>query len=178
SCVVDTQSNTPPDLYSAASHFGGVTLNAINVHVNTEILQKNQNLRNELKELASIIESWLNSSNKVNQCISEQILTKKKKILGINKHTEDTSSSGPKDPVFVKSSAYNSEVSITGSNKPKLSKSEDYTLSNHDSGKVPSNESQRNTNDHSVVVSESSATDYDSVDEYLVCSTLFLHWRS
>nr|GEV54931.1 putative reverse transcriptase domain-containing protein [Tanacetum cinerariifolium] len=25
SCVVDTQSNTPPDSYSAASHFGGVT---------------------------------------------------------------------------------------------------------------------------------------------------------
>ncbi|GKC16002.1 hypothetical protein Tco_1012784, partial [Tanacetum coccineum] len=88
-------------------------------HVNTEILKENQNLRNELKELTSITRAWLNSSNKVNQCISEQILTQKKKILGINQLTEDTSSFGPKDPVFVKSSVDNSKVSITGSNKPK-----------------------------------------------------------
>ncbi|GJS31363.1 retrovirus-related pol polyprotein from transposon TNT 1-94 [Tanacetum coccineum] len=61
-------------------------------HVNTEILKDNQNLRNELKELTSITEAWLNSSNK---------------------------------------------VSITGSNKPKLSKIEDSTLSIHDTGKHP-----------------------------------------
>ncbi|GKF34219.1 hypothetical protein Tco_0107419, partial [Tanacetum coccineum] len=122
-------------------------------HVNTEILKENQNLRNELKELTSITEAWLNISNKVNQCISKQIPTQKKKILGINQLIEDTSSSWPKDPVFVKSSADNSEVSITGSNKPKLSEAEDSTLSNHVTGKVPSNESQRNTTDPSVVVS-------------------------
>ncbi|GKA50515.1 hypothetical protein Tco_0743588 [Tanacetum coccineum] len=142
-------------------------------HVNTKILKENHNLRNKLKELTSIIEAWLNSSNKVNQCISEQIPTQKKKILGIDKLTEDASSSGPKDPVFVKSSADNSEVSITGSNKPKLSKAEDSTLSNHDTGKVPSYESQRNTTNHSVVVSDSSVTDYDSVDESSVCNTIF-----
>ncbi|GKC22091.1 hypothetical protein Tco_1024241, partial [Tanacetum coccineum] len=87
--------------------------------------------------LLEMEEAWLNSSNKVNQCISEQIPTQKKKILGIDQLTEDTSSSGPKDPVFVKSSADNSEVSITGSNKPKLSEAEDSTLSNHDNGKHP-----------------------------------------
>ncbi|GKD23985.1 hypothetical protein Tco_1225688 [Tanacetum coccineum] len=65
-------------------------------HVNTEILKENQKLRNELKELTSITETWLNSSNKVNQW-----------------------------------------VSITGSNKPKLSEVEDSTLSNHDTGKHP-----------------------------------------
>ncbi|GJY21281.1 hypothetical protein Tco_0393847 [Tanacetum coccineum] len=119
-------------------------------HVNTEILKENQKLRNELKELTSIIEAWLNSSNKFNQCISEQIPTQKRKILGINQLTEDTSSSGPKDLVFVKSLADNSEVSITGSNKPKLSKTEDSTLSNPDT-----------------------ATDYDSADESSVCSTPF-----
>ncbi|GJQ90668.1 retrovirus-related pol polyprotein from transposon TNT 1-94 [Tanacetum coccineum] len=43
--------------------------------------------------------------------------------------------SGPKDSVFIKSLANNSEVSITGSNKPKLSEAEDSTLSNHDTGK-------------------------------------------
>ncbi|GKA65153.1 hypothetical protein Tco_0764860, partial [Tanacetum coccineum] len=81
-----------------------------------------------------------------------------------------TSSARPKDPVFVKSSADNSEISNTGSNKPKLSEAEDSTLSNHDTGKVPSNESKRNTTDHSIVVSNSSATDYDSADESSVCS--------
>ncbi|GJZ28525.1 hypothetical protein Tco_0573172 [Tanacetum coccineum] len=114
-------------------------------------------------------------------------------------------SSGPKDPVFVRSSADNSEVSITSSNKPKLSETgdstlsnhdtgksvapppplrmekrfnkpklseiEDSTLSNHDTGKVPSNESHRNTTDHSVVVSDSSATDYDLADESSVYRT-------
>ncbi|GJR43151.1 hypothetical protein Tco_1311254 [Tanacetum coccineum] len=58
-------------------------------HVNTKILKENQNLRNELKELTSITEAWLNSYNKVNQCISEQIPTQKKKILRIDQLTED-----------------------------------------------------------------------------------------
>ncbi|GJX29619.1 hypothetical protein Tco_0237698 [Tanacetum coccineum] len=71
------------------------------------------------------------------KCIIEQIPTQKKKILGIDQLTEDTSSSGPKDPVFVKSSADNSKVSVTGSNKPKLSEAEDFTLSNRDTGKHP-----------------------------------------
>nr|GEW27174.1 retrovirus-related Pol polyprotein from transposon TNT 1-94 [Tanacetum cinerariifolium] len=84
-------------------------LNLLTMQHVTEILQENQNLRNELKELASIKEAWLNN----------------------------TSSSGPKDPVFVKSSSNNSKVSITGSNKPKLSEAEDSTLSNHDTGKHP-----------------------------------------
>ncbi|GKB33889.1 hypothetical protein Tco_0873290 [Tanacetum coccineum] len=67
----------------------------------------------------------------------EQIPTQKKKILGIDQLTEDTSSSRPKDLVFVKSSSDNSKVSIAGSNKPKLSEAEDSTLSNHDTSKHP-----------------------------------------
>ncbi|GJW88670.1 hypothetical protein Tco_0164010 [Tanacetum coccineum] len=103
-------------------------------HVNTKILKENQNLRNELKELTSIAETWLNSSNKVNQ--------------------------------------YNSNMYITSSNKPRLAGAEDSTLPNHDTGKVPSDESQRNTTNPSIAVSDSSATDYDSADESSVCSTL------
>ncbi|GJV95364.1 hypothetical protein Tco_1546941 [Tanacetum coccineum] len=38
-------------------------------HVNTKILKENHNLRKELKELTTITETWLNSSNKVNQCV-------------------------------------------------------------------------------------------------------------
>nr|GEW10863.1 hypothetical protein [Tanacetum cinerariifolium] len=105
---------------------------SIQKHVNTKILKENQNLRNELKELTSITEAWLNSFNKVNKCISEQIPTQKKKILGIDQLTEDTSSSKSKVLVFVKSLTYNSELSITDSNKHKLSRAEDFTLSNHD----------------------------------------------
>nr|GEV37630.1 hypothetical protein [Tanacetum cinerariifolium] len=143
-------------------------------HVNTEILKENQNLRLELKELTSITKTWLNSSNKVNQCINEQIPTQKKKILGIGQLTEDTSSCGSKDMVFVKYSVDNSDMSITSSNLHKSSKTEDSTLPNHDTDEVPSNKSQRNITDPSAVVSDSPVPDYDSADESLVCSTPLL----
>nr|GFA35970.1 hypothetical protein [Tanacetum cinerariifolium] len=42
-----------------------------------------------------------------------------------------------KDSLFVKSLIDNSDVSITGSNKPKLSEAKDSTLSNHNTGKHP-----------------------------------------
>ncbi|GJT97829.1 hypothetical protein Tco_1093347 [Tanacetum coccineum] len=86
-------------------------LDLLTQHVNTEILKENHNLRNELKELTSIKEAWLNSSNKVN-------------------HFERVTS-------VCKVFSRNSEVSITGGNKPKLSETEDSTLSNHDTGKHP-----------------------------------------
>ncbi|GJU34568.1 retrovirus-related pol polyprotein from transposon TNT 1-94 [Tanacetum coccineum] len=86
--------------------------------------------RNLVQELNTCKEQLL-----VLKQASEQIPTQKKKILGIDQLTKDTSSFGPKDPVLVKSSADNSKVSITGSNKPKLSEAEVSTLSNHDTGK-------------------------------------------
>ncbi|GJV89687.1 hypothetical protein Tco_1533625 [Tanacetum coccineum] len=84
-------------------------------HVNTEILKENQNLRKELKELTTIIETWLNSSNKVNQCISEQIPTQKKRILGVDQLTEDPSSSGQKYLVFVNIQIFESITMNLGS---------------------------------------------------------------
>nr|GEX37742.1 hypothetical protein [Tanacetum cinerariifolium] len=51
-------------------------------------------------------------------------------IVRIDQLTEDTFSFRPKDLIFVKSSKDNR--SITDSNKPRLSKVEDSTLSNHD----------------------------------------------
>ncbi|GJV69377.1 retrovirus-related pol polyprotein from transposon TNT 1-94 [Tanacetum coccineum] len=104
-------------------------------HVNTEILKENQNLRIELKELTTITETWLNSSNKVNQCI-----------------TDDT------------------KVSIPGVERPWLSEDEGFILQNHDTGRILLAESQRNTTNPLVVVTDSLATDYDSADESLVCS--------
>ncbi|GKB23208.1 retrovirus-related pol polyprotein from transposon TNT 1-94 [Tanacetum coccineum] len=47
---------------------------------------------------------------------------------------------------------YNSNMSITSSNKPRLSKGEYSTLPNHDTGKVPSDVLERNTIDPSVAV--------------------------
>nr|GEY81076.1 hypothetical protein [Tanacetum cinerariifolium] len=72
-----------------------------------------------------------------------------------------------------KESAIN-DMSITSSNIPKSSETEDSTLPNHDTGEVPLNESQRNTTDPSVVVSDSSSTDYDLADESSVYGTPLL----
>ncbi|GJW04684.1 retrovirus-related pol polyprotein from transposon TNT 1-94 [Tanacetum coccineum] len=103
-------------------------------HVNIEILNENKNLRTKLKELTTITETWLNSSNKVNQYIIEQIPSQKKRIMGVDQLTKDSSSSRQKTLILLA-------------------------------------ESQRNTTDPSVAVTDSSATDYDYADESSVCST-------
>ncbi|GJY34205.1 hypothetical protein Tco_0418674 [Tanacetum coccineum] len=75
------------------------------VEVKTEIPKRIKNLRTELKELTTIIESWLNISNKVKQYV----------ILRVDQLTEDPSNSGQKDPVFVISLAdWTKKVSISG----------------------------------------------------------------
>ncbi|GJV47381.1 retrovirus-related pol polyprotein from transposon TNT 1-94 [Tanacetum coccineum] len=109
-------------------------------HVNTEILKENKNLRTELKELTTISETWLNSSNKA------------------------------KDLVFVKSLADDTKVSIPGVERPWLSKAKGFILPNHYTGRILPAKSQRNATDPSVAVIDSSATDYDSADESSVCS--------
>ncbi|GKC38188.1 retrovirus-related pol polyprotein from transposon TNT 1-94, partial [Tanacetum coccineum] len=136
-----------------------------------KILKENKNLRKELKELTTITETWLNSSNKVNQCISEQIPTQKKRILGVDQLIEDSSSFGQKDLVFVKSSVEDTKVSIPGVERLWLSKAKGFILPNHDTGRILPTESQRNTTESSVAVTNSSVSDYDSVDESLVYST-------
>ncbi|GJZ88938.1 hypothetical protein Tco_0660720 [Tanacetum coccineum] len=140
-------------------------------HANAEILKENKNLRTELKELTTITETWLNSSNKVNQCISKQIPSQKKRILGVDQLTKDPSSSGQKDLVFVNSSADDTKVSIPGVERPQLSEAKGFIFPNHDTGRILPAESQRNTTDPSVAVTDSSATEYDLADESSVCST-------
>ncbi|GJS89857.1 hypothetical protein Tco_0772493 [Tanacetum coccineum] len=139
-------------------------------HVNTEILKENKNLRIELKEITTINKTCLNSSNKVNQCISEQISSQKKRILGANQLTKDPSSSGKKDIVFVKL-ADDIKVSIPGVERPWLSEAEGFILPNHDTDRILPAESQKNTTDPSVTVTDSLATEYDLADESSVCST-------
>ncbi|GJZ62299.1 hypothetical protein Tco_0618436 [Tanacetum coccineum] len=82
--------------------------------------------------------------------LQHQIPTQKKKILGTDQLTKNTFSSVAKDLIFVKSLVDNSNVSITVSDKSKLSEAEDSTLSNH------STESQKYTTDPLIVVTESS----------------------
>ncbi|GJX22232.1 retrovirus-related pol polyprotein from transposon TNT 1-94 [Tanacetum coccineum] len=134
-------------------------------HVNTKILNENKNLRTKLKELTTITETWFNNSNKVNQCISEQIPSQKKSILGVDQLTEDPSSSGQKDLIFVKSATDDTKVSIPGVERPWLSEAEGFILPNHDTGRILLAESQRNTTDPLVAVTDSSTTDYDSADK-------------
>ncbi|GJV30583.1 hypothetical protein Tco_1387031 [Tanacetum coccineum] len=62
-------------------------------------------------DMASLFELEDNderNSNKVNQCISEQIPNQKRKILGADQLNEELSSCGQKDLVFVKSSSEDS----------------------------------------------------------------------
>ncbi|GJT59119.1 retrovirus-related pol polyprotein from transposon TNT 1-94, partial [Tanacetum coccineum] len=116
------------------------------MHVNIEILKGNQNLRKELKELTSITETWLNSSNKF----------------------------WATDLVFVKSSTDDTNVSIPNIERPWLSKAEGFNLPNHDTGRILPSESQVKVTDSSVDVTDSLVTDYDSAKESsLVCSTPF-----
>nr|GEY81401.1 retrovirus-related Pol polyprotein from transposon TNT 1-94 [Tanacetum cinerariifolium] len=125
----------------------------------TSIIQDSQNSLDDEEDIRSSQE-YMNDLEEKYQ--ARALLAKSKMFFkkGIDQLTIDTSSSRPKDPVFVKSSADNSEVSITTSNKSKLSEAEDSTMSNHDTGKVPSNDSQRNTTDHSVIVFDSSVTQF------------------
>ncbi|GKE19342.1 retrovirus-related pol polyprotein from transposon TNT 1-94, partial [Tanacetum coccineum] len=112
---------------------------------------------------------WVKIS--MRKCISEQIPSQMKRILGVDQLTEDPSKSGQKDPVFVKSSADDTKVSIPCVERPWLSEAEGFILPNHDTGRILPTESQRNTTDPPVAIIDSLATDYDSVDESSVCST-------
>ncbi|GJV88287.1 retrovirus-related pol polyprotein from transposon TNT 1-94 [Tanacetum coccineum] len=73
---------------------------------------------------------WVKIS--MRKCISEQIPSQNKRILGVYQHTEDPSSSGQKDLIFVKSSADDTNVSIPGVERPWLSEAEGFILPNHD----------------------------------------------
>ncbi|GJV48902.1 retrovirus-related pol polyprotein from transposon TNT 1-94, partial [Tanacetum coccineum] len=104
-------------------------------------------------------------------CINEQILSQKKRIMGADQLTEDPSSSGQKDIIFVKSSADDTKVSIPGVERPWLSEFEGFIMPNYDTGRILPVESQKNTIDPSIAVIDSLTTDYDSADESSVYST-------
>ncbi|GKB13495.1 retrovirus-related pol polyprotein from transposon TNT 1-94 [Tanacetum coccineum] len=71
---------------------------------NTELTKLNLALQDQLKEERKANEKWLNRSNKVSQCISEQIPNQKKKILSGEQLTESSSKIDFKDNPFVPAS--------------------------------------------------------------------------
>ncbi|GJS55009.1 retrovirus-related pol polyprotein from transposon TNT 1-94 [Tanacetum coccineum] len=96
----------------------------------------------------------------------EQYPNQKRKILGVDQLTEDTSSSGQKDLVFVKSSADDTNVSKLNVERPWFSEAEGLILPNHDTGRILPSESQVN-------VTDSLITDYNSfMESTSVCNTL------
>ncbi|GJU51806.1 hypothetical protein Tco_1221361 [Tanacetum coccineum] len=105
------------------------------------------------------------------KCISEQFPIQKNNILGVDQLTEDSSSSGQKDLVCVKSSANDTKVSIPGVEKPLLSEAESFIMPNHNTGRILPEESQRNITDPPVAITDSSVTDYSSADISSVYST-------
>ncbi|GKF11724.1 hypothetical protein Tco_0049650, partial [Tanacetum coccineum] len=108
-------------------------------------------------------------------CISEQFPIQKNNILGVDQLTEDSSSSGQKDLVCEKSLANDTKVSIPGVEKPLLFEAESFIMPNHNTSRILPAESQRNTTDPPVAVTDSLVTDYDSADRSSVYSTLFLY---
>nr|GEV83927.1 retrovirus-related Pol polyprotein from transposon TNT 1-94 [Tanacetum cinerariifolium] len=72
--------------------------------------------------------------------------------------------------VFLEIMLKNKEI-IVCVERPWLSEAEGFILPNQNTSRILPLESQRNIIDPSDTVTDSSATDYDSVDESLVCST-------
>nr|GEW20740.1 retrovirus-related Pol polyprotein from transposon TNT 1-94 [Tanacetum cinerariifolium] len=73
------------------------------------------------------------------------------RILGVDQLTEDPSSLGLKDLVFVKSSADDTKVTIPGVERPWLSKAEGFILPNHDIALVKGNKSSSALKVHSAL---------------------------
>nr|GEV40486.1 hypothetical protein [Tanacetum cinerariifolium] len=136
-----------------------------------EEVSSNDNEMVEVKVLMALAEDNDAVSKKGARNSEWVKISMRKKILGVDELTEDPYSSGQKNLVFVKSLADDTKVSIPGVERPWLSNVEGFILPNHDTGRLLPAESQRNTTDPSVVVTDSSATDYDSTNESLVCST-------
>ncbi|GJR20895.1 hypothetical protein Tco_0969422 [Tanacetum coccineum] len=115
---------------------------------------------------------WVKIS--MRKCIGEHIPNQNRKILGVDKLIEDTSSCGQKDLIFVKSSAEDINVSKVNVERPWLSETKEFNFPNHDTGRIISSESHVNVIDSSVTVNatDSSITDFVSAKESTsVCST-------
>ncbi|GJU59644.1 hypothetical protein Tco_1237410 [Tanacetum coccineum] len=142
---------------------------------NKEDVLSDDNKVMEVKALMTLTEEEKVSVSK--ECARnrewDQISIRKKRILGVGQLTEDPSSSGLKDLVFIKSSVDNTKASIPGVKRPWLSEAEGFILPNYDTGRILPFESQRNSTDPPIAIIDSSETKYDLADKSSVCSTFF-----
>ncbi|GKC57340.1 retrovirus-related pol polyprotein from transposon TNT 1-94 [Tanacetum coccineum] len=131
------------------------------------------------EQRSNLLSKHRNLVHELNACKEQLLVLKQAKLDFLTLHHVNTEilkenkNLRLKDLVFVKSSSDNTKVNIHGVERPWLSEAEGFILPNHDTGRILPSESQRNTTDPSVAVTDSSATDYDLADESLVCSTLF-----
>ncbi|GJW75458.1 hypothetical protein Tco_0134828 [Tanacetum coccineum] len=132
----------------------GVDLNFVEEQRNNLVIKH----RDIVQELNTCKEKLL----ELKQSISKQILNQKKRILGVDQLTEDPSSFGQKDLVFIKSSVDDTNMSIPNVERPWLSKAKGFNLPNHDIGRILPTESQVKVTDSSVNVTDFSITNYDS----------------
>ncbi|GJY76351.1 hypothetical protein Tco_0481467, partial [Tanacetum coccineum] len=109
--------------------------------------------------------------NKIGEVKVLMALAEENDVVSKEGARNDPSSSRQKDLVFVNSLADDTKVTIPSVERLWLSEAEGFILPNHDTGRILLAESQRNTTDLSVAVTDSSVTDYDSADESSVCST-------
>nr|GEW85389.1 retrovirus-related Pol polyprotein from transposon TNT 1-94 [Tanacetum cinerariifolium] len=93
--------------------------------------------------------------------LNDNEMVEVKVLMALAKENDDVSKEDAKNGEWVKISM----------RKTLLSEVEGFILPNYDTGRILPTESQRNTIDPSVVVTDSSVTEYDSANESLVCST-------
>ncbi|GJV40190.1 retrovirus-related pol polyprotein from transposon TNT 1-94, partial [Tanacetum coccineum] len=85
---------------------------------NTELTKLSHALQEQLKEEKKINEKWLTSSKKVSQCISEQIPHQKKKVLGGELFTEQSSKMNKNENHFIPASIVSESQAVNESLKP------------------------------------------------------------
>ncbi|GKA97699.1 hypothetical protein Tco_0825593 [Tanacetum coccineum] len=130
--------------------------------INITMKKLNHALQDQLKRERKVNEKWLNSSNKVSQCIIEQIPSKKKKILGGEQLTDSSSKNNAKDNPFVPTSLDYDYV--------KVSKSKDWVERLNLDRKLPNFNTERILVPEGEVVNEclqltESPSDFESLKE-------------
>ncbi|GJU80272.1 hypothetical protein Tco_1282637 [Tanacetum coccineum] len=116
---------------------------------------------NELTEVKVLMilanDKYIAVGKKVPEMVNgEQNPNQKKRIMRLDQLTENPSSYGQIDLVFVKSSTEDTNVSTLGVEIPRLSEAKGFILPNHDTGRILPAESQVKITNLSVVVTDSS----------------------
>ncbi|GKF36522.1 hypothetical protein Tco_0113280, partial [Tanacetum coccineum] len=128
-----------------------------------EEMSSDENKMVEVKVLMALAEDndAMSKEGAINgECVSvKKSPLKRREFMRVDQLTTESSSSGQKDLVFVKSLDDDTKMSIPGVERPWLFEAEGFILPNHDTGRILPAESQRNTTDPSVAITDSSASE-------------------